>query len=221
MSKKENTALILGANGLIGSELLLFLLKNNKYKTVYAVSRKPLAVTDPKLVNIIADQHSIHSHLQDLYIDHFYSCIGTTKNKTPNLQEYYKIDLDYPISVAKILKSNGCESINLVSSIGADSKSKNFYLKLKGDIEKACIDLNFASTHIYRPSILLGKRTEKRPLEKFSKITMKLVDVFLLGNLKNYKSIKAKTVASAMVNTALSYITGTHIYLTEEIKKNS
>lgn len=221
MSKKGNTALLLGANGLIGNELLLYLLRNNKYNTVYAVTRQPLTIQNSKLINIIADQNTIQRHIKNIEVDHFFNCLGTTKSKTPNRQEYYKIDLEYPVQVAQTLKKNGCYSINMVSSIGANTKSKNFYLKLKGEIETAIINLNFPNTNIFRPSILLGKRNEKRILEDISKIAINILSTFLIGNLKNYKSIKAKTVASAMVNIALSNKLGTHIYLTEEIKKNT
>lgn len=221
MSKKENTALVLGATGLIGKELLSYLLQNNKYDTVYAVSRKPLGFKNDKLINIVADQNTIENYIKDIHVDHFFNCLGTTKSKTPDPKEYYKIDLEYPIEVAKALKENGCNNINIVSSIGTNPQSKNFYLRLKSDMETAFINLNFSSTSIFRPSILLGKRNEKRFLEDISKAIMHIINFFLIGNLRNYKSIKAKTVATAMVNIALSNKLGTHIYLTEEIKKNT
>lgn len=221
MSKKENTALVLGATGLIGKDLLSYLLQNNKYDKVYAVSRKPIALNSDKLINIVADQNTIQNYIKNIQVDYFFNCLGTTKSKTPNPQEYYKIDLEYPIAVAKALKKNGCSNINIVSSIGADPTSKNFYLRLKGNMETAFVNLNFPSTSIFRPSILLGKRNEKRFLEDIFKVLMNIINVFLIGNLRNYKSIKAKTVASAMVNIALSNKLGTHIYLTEEIKKNT
>lgn len=219
MSKNKNTALILGSNGLIGSELLLCLLQRDEFETVYAVSRKPLAIQNPKLINIIADQDNFYEAIKDLKVSHYYNCLGTTKKKTPDPADYYQTDLTYPIEVGKILKNNGCKSVAIVSSIGANSNSSNFYLKLKGNVESSFIDLNFPETHIFRPSILLGARKEKRLMESFSKLVITLLGPFLWGKSKNYKSISAKQVASAMVQQTILKHPGIHIYLTEEIKK--
>lgn len=221
MSKEKYTALLLGSTGLIGSEVLSCLLINNKYKKVYAITREKIPYTHPRLIQIIGDYETSIKQIENIQVDHFYSCIGSTKKKTPNRAAYYKIDLEYPITVATHLKKNGCTSMAIVSSIGANINSKNFYLKLKGDIEKASIALNFESTIILRPSLLLGARKEKRFFERLAKIMSPILNTFLLGNLKNYRSIKGSTVAKAMVNLMLSRIKGTQIYQTIEIKKNA
>jgi len=136
-------------------------------------------------------------------------------------ETYYKIDLQYPLAIASYLKKNGCTTVAIISSIGANEHSKNFYLKLKGDVETAFKELQFDSTIILRPSLLVGKRKEQRPLEGLAMWLSPILDLFLIGNLKNYKSIKASIVAKAMINLVLLNKQGTHIYQSIEIKKNT
>jgi len=221
MSKEKYTALLLGATGLIGSDVLSHLLINNKYETVYIIVRKLLPISHPKLIQIIGDQETAKNKIEDIKVTHFYSCIGSTKKKTPNIEAYYKIDLQYPLTIAKHLKNNGCTTMAIISSVGANEHSKNFYLKLKGDVEAACKALHFDSTIILRPSLLIGKRKEQRLLEGFTMWLSPVLDLFLVGKLKNYKSIKASVVAKAMINLVLSNKQGTHIYQSVEIKKNA
>lgn len=219
MPDTKYIAMVLGASGLIGSETVNLLLNNNKYKTVYAISRKGIAIDHPKLIQILADSDSIANKIADLQIDHFFSCIGTTANKTPDKKEYYAIDLEYPKRVANILHHNGCEIMCLVSSIGANSSSNNFYLKLKGDTEEAIQAIGFKSLHIFRPSLLLGERKEFRLLESISQIIYPIFNWILVGKLKDYRSIHAKDIASAMINVSLTAQNGTHIYQTQIIKE--
>lgn len=218
MSKENYSALILGANGLIGFCLLQELLKDDKYTVVYAVSRKELSIQNPKLIHILADFDTIDSKIKDLKVDHLYSCLGSTKSKTPNPKEYYQVDHDYPLKVANILKEKACSMISFVSSIGANKSSSNFYLKLKGDVEAKIIALDFESTNIFRPSLLIGKRDEKRIVEGFSQKISPLLDFIFVGPLKKYRSIKGITVAKAMHNIGLRSPLGVNIYESEDIK---
>lgn len=218
MLKQKHSALVLGSTGLIGNNLLRLLLNNDNYETVYAVTRKPLSLTHPKLITILADKSSISSKIASIAVDHLFSCLGSTKSKTPDEKEYYAIDHDYPIQVAKIAKDNGCNTICLVSSIGANRNASNFYLKLKGQTEDDIINLGMSNTHVFRPSLLKGNRTEKRTFEKISLWLSPLLDFLMIGKLKNYKSIESKIVAKAMVTVALQNRPGVHIYKTEEIK---
>lgn len=219
MSTKKYSALVLGANGLVGIQLVDLLLKNDKYSTVYAVSRTGIDRDNPKLVQIIADFETIEEKITSIGIDHLFSCLGSTKNKTPNKAAYYQIDHDYPIKVAAILKNNGCQFVAIVSSMLADPNSKNFYLRLKGETEKDLIAEAIESTNIFRPSLLKGKRNENRFLEKIAGIFSRLVDMLLVGRFKNLRSIDADKVASAMVHIATFSSKGVYIYKTEEIKK--
>ncbi|MGJ1433868.1 NAD-dependent epimerase/dehydratase family protein [Sphingobacterium spiritivorum] len=219
MDKTGYTALVLGSTGLIGSFLVEMLLDNTQYSTVYAVSRSQLHMQHPKLINIIADADSIAHHLENIAVDHLYCCLGSTKSKTPDLSAYYKIDHDYPLSVAKHLKDKGLSAVSLVSSMGANVLSNNFYLKMKGEIERDIELLSIERTFIFRPSLLLGKRKENRMLEKVSSVVMNIINYFLIGKLKDYKSIKGEDVARSMINICLSDLTGTRIFKTAKIKE--
>lgn len=219
MAQEKRTALVLGANGLIGEFVVDILLKNIDYETVYAVSRKGIAKDNRKLVQILADTENISDKIKNIVVDDFFSCIGSTKAKTPEKELYYKIDHDYPVKTAKILQENGCKQIALVSSIGANATSNNFYLKLKGETEQSILDLALQTTLIFQPSLIIGKRKERRMLETFAQKLSPLLDVLLYGSLKDYRSIRAETIAKAMVSAALSGQTGVHIYKTTEIKE--
>lgn len=214
----NRTALVLGANGLIGGFVVDFLLKNAAYQTVYALSRKGIVNENPKLIQIMTDADNVEEKIKDIAVNDFFSCIGTTQAKTRDKHEYYRIDHDYPIHVAHILKEKGCEQACLVSSIGANADSKNFYLKLKGETERSFIDVGFKSLHIFQPSLLIGKRTEQRYMEYIAQKLSPLLDMLLFGRLKNFQSIPAETVAKAMVDTALTGKLNVNIYKTKEIK---
>lgn len=219
MPDTKHIALVLGASGLIGKETLNLLLENNKYKTVYAITRKSLGITHPKLTEIIADMSTVDEALKELQVDHLYSAIGSTKSKTPDKKQYYEIDLDYPLKVAKSLHQNGCNTVCLVSSMGADAYSSNFYLELKGKVEEAMQAVGFRSVHLFRPSLLLGKRKEKRFFEQLGQVLFPVISFLFIGKLKDYKGIQAKDVASAMVNVATQGNTGVYIYQTQLIKE--
>lgn len=221
MSKEKYTAVILGANGLIGFNLLQLLIKDERYSHIYTISRSSLSISSEKITEIIADINNISDKIKNLSVDIFFCCIGTTKKKTPNENDYYKIDHDYPILVAKILQDNGCQTVSIISSVGANKNSTNFYLRLKGKVEESLISLNYKNTQIFRPSLLIGARKEKRFLEGIAQYIYPIFNLLLIGNLSKYKSIKAKEVAKAMSKLALIETKGLFIYHTEEIKQNT
>src|SRR5690606_10756930 len=219
MPDTKHIALVLGASGLIGKETLNLLLENNKYKTVYAITRKSLGITHPKLTEIIADMSTVDEALKELQVDHLYSAIGSTKSKTPDKKQYYEIDLEYPLKVAKCLHQNGCNTVCLVSSMGADAYSSNCYLELKGKVEEAMQAVGFRSVHLFRPSLLLGKRKETGFFEQLGQVLFPVISLLFIDKLKDYKGIQAKDVASAMVNVATQGNTGVYIYQTQLIKE--
>lgn len=212
-------AILLGASGLIGGELLKLLLADPNYSKVKIIVRKKLPVTNEKLEQIIADFFTIEAHKEKLKADVVFSCLGSTKKKTPDPKEYYQIDHDYPLSVAKLAKDQGVESFHIVSSLGAYSSSSSFYLKMKGETEDDIANIGFKSFHIYRPSLLTGDRNEKRIIENVGEVIMKIINPLLLGSFKKYRSISGKTVASAMHKQSLINSTGKFIYPSDKIKE--
>lgn len=219
MAKIPEKAILIGANGLIGQELLKQLIAHSQYQEIIVLVRKLLPLQHEKIKQIIVDFDVIDQYTDLIYGDVIFSCLGSTKKKTPNLKDYQKIDHDYPLNIAKIAFKNGIEQFHLVSAIGADSTSSNFYLQMKGKTEVDLKRIGFKSTYIYQPSLLDGERKEKRPLERFTIKLMRIINPLLTGSLKNYRSIKASTVASAIVNASIINQIGLFIYPTEQIKK--
>ena len=210
-------AILFGASGYIGSYLLQDLLNNPDYDQVTAVVRKDIKIKHPKFKMLIGDYHSLSKMKEELVADDVFITLGTTKKNTPNLAEYYQVDHDYPVLAAKLAKENGAKAVFMVTAIGANPKSKIFYSRTKGDAERDVIALNFESTHIFQPSMILGNRTEKRPSEKiFQKIT-KAINPLLGGKMSKYKGIEGKDVAKAMNKAAENAAAKVKIYQWKEM----
>lgn len=130
-----------------------------------------------------------------------------------------KIDYNYPVKFAEIAKENGMKNFLLITSIKANPRSSNYYLKTKGILEKRIQEMKFSGTFIFRPSILLGKRKEIRIGEKVGGIILSFFSIFLLGRLKKYKPIQAAQLAYAMYKTAQENLLNVHIYECDQIQK--
>jgi uncharacterized protein YbjT (DUF2867 family) len=213
-----NKAVIVGASGLIGSYLLELLLDSPQYDEILALVRKELPVHHKKLVQLVIDFEKLDDHANSITGKAIFCCLGSTKKKTPDLNLYRKIDHDYPVKLAQIAKHNGIKQYHLVSALGADSKSSNFYTKMKGETEDDIQKVGLDCLQIYRPSLLTGNRKESRPMERFATALMKVVDPLLRGGLKKYRSIPAQTVASAMYNQSLKYNEGVFVHPSDKIK---
>jgi uncharacterized protein YbjT (DUF2867 family) len=215
MAKK---AIIAGASGLIGSLLLDIILQKPEYDEVLILVRKELPLTHKKLKQTVVDFDKLDDYADTLTGDAFFCCLGSTRKKTPDLAAYRKIDHDYPLHLAEIALKNKIGQYHLVSSMGANPASSNFYTKMKGETEAAIKKVGLHSLHIYRPSFLFGDRKEKRPNERFFVPLMKILDPLLLGSLKKYRSIPAKTVAMAMYNESIINQAGIFIHPSDKIK---
>ena len=195
----QKNILLIGASGLIGSELVQLLLRDDKIKSVKAFVRKSLAITDQKLFELLVDFDCLEDFKHEFQGDALFCCIGTTRKKTPDLAAYKAIDYGIVLSAANLARSNHVPQVHLVSAIGAAISSKIFYNRLKGEIEKDVLKLDFPTTLIYQPAMLIGKRSESRPAEFIAQKLMPFFDVFLLGKTRKYHSIEAKKVAESML----------------------
>ena len=216
MNKK---AIIAGASGLIGSNLLQILLAENYYNEVLAVVRKELTVKHKKLKQLIINFDQLDNYIEQLTGDAIFSCLGTTYAQTPDKNEYYKVDHDYPVKLAQIGLKTGVRQLHLVSSIGANVVSSSFYLKLKGETEQDIAKVGLASIYIYQPSMLKGRQEKMRFLEKLFNGITSIVDPLLLGGLKKYHSVSGALVARAMYNQSIDNEAGVFIHQYNEIKK--
>lgn len=214
------TATLIGATGLIGNYLLEELLKDNFYHTVRILIRRPLELTHAKLEKKLVhfdDTESFRLALEGS--DVVFCAVGTTKKKVKGDKvAYRKVDYDIPVHAAQFCKTNGCNRFILVSSVGANSKSNNFYLQLKGEVEDAVKEVGLKSVHILRPSVLLGNRKEQRTGEKISKILMSGLS-FLVPS--KYKPVHGRDVARAMIAASKTSMEGFFVYEFKEIKKLS
>jgi uncharacterized protein YbjT (DUF2867 family) len=217
--KMSKRAIIIGASGLIGRELLSLLLEQAQFESVKIFVRKPLGIQHAKLIEILTDFSDLSTLSKSIESEVIFCCLGSTKSKTPNLIQYRKIDHDYPLFFAEEGLKNGLEQFHLVSALGANANSSNFYTKMKGETEEDLKLLNIQSTYIYQPSFLSGDRTEKRPLEKFALSIMKLIDPLLVGSFKKYQSISAITVAKAMINESIKNKRGIFVHKSDQIKE--
>lgn len=212
-------AIIVGASGLTGGDLLSILLLHTDYNEVLVLVRKELPVKHPKLSQLVVNFDELESFSEAITGHALFCCLGTTRKKTPDLNVYRKIDHDYPLQLAQLCKKNGVEQYHLVSALGANKDASNFYLKIKGETERDIADTGLPALCIYQPAFLAGKRTENRPVERWLEPVMKVIDVLLIGSLKKYRSIAATTVAQAMYNQSLKNISGVHIYPSDIIKE--
>lgn len=211
--------IVAGASGLIGNALVELLLENSSISQVIALVRSPLPYADRKLKQEIVDYEHFDDSRGLLSGDAIYCCLGTTRKKTPDKAKYRRIDHDYPVMLAKIAAENNIEQYHFISALGANKNSSVFYNRLKGETEEDIKKLKFKSLHIYRPSLLVGQRKEKRFFERLMIIAMKAINPVLLGKLKKYRSIKAETVAKAMINQTFKHTAGVNIYPSDIIKE--
>ena len=199
-------ATLAGATGLTGSYLLEQLLQDEYFDTVRILIRRPILrqaqdyihpKLEKKLVDF-ADTESLRLALEDS--DVIFCAIGTTQKKVKGDKEAYsKVDYDIPVKIARLGKLSGCEIFVLVSSVGTNSKSNNFYLKLKGEVEDAIKEVGLKSVHIMQPSVLLGKRKEFRLGEKIGKGLMSALSFLMPAK---YRPIHAREVARAMIEAS-------------------
>jgi len=216
----EKTAAIIGATGLVGNYLLELLLKDNYFSTVRVIVRRPYQKTHPKMeVKLVDfdDAESLKLALEET--NTIFCCIGTTNKKVKGDKELYrKIDLGIPVRTARFGKETGCENYIIISAVGANSKSNNFYLTLKGETEEALKAIGLRSLYIFRPSLLLGERKEHRSIEKTGEIVMKAIS-FLLPS--KYKPVHGRDVAKAMLAAAKENKEGVFVKEYKEIKRQS
>ena len=215
------TAIILGATGLTGSYLLYLLLEDPIFSTVRVLVRRPVNISNPKLEIRVVNFDDYHDLKEKLGPGHaIFCCIGTTQSKVKGDKEAYrKVDYGIPVNAAHAGKENGIDQYVLMSAVGANEKSKNFYLKLKGEVEGEIAKVGFRSVHFLRPSILLGERNEFRPAESLAKGLMKATSFLFIGKLSKYKAIHSRDVARAMLAASRRIEPGVSIYEYDEIQK--
>ncbi len=215
----NKTVALFGSTGLIGGEVLKLLINDDDYETINVITRKKVTVKSKKIKNYIIDFTNPDGYKKVIKKgDVVIASIGTTQSKVNfNKKKYRKVDYDILLNIAKVCKSNQASSFCFVSSAGANEKSKNFYLGLKGEIENSIMHLALKSCLIFRPSLLLGKRNEFR----FGEImAQKIMPLFSFLMKSNYKPIKATDVAKSIVRESKKVSQGNKVYHYSEMINN-
>jgi uncharacterized protein YbjT (DUF2867 family) len=208
------TAVIAGSTGLVGSELLRKLLDSPLYGSVLALTRRDFPLSHPKLEKIITDFLHPELALTGKMPDDVFCCLGTTMAKAKTREKFREVDFAYPLSLATATHAIGAKQYLLVSALGASRRSSVYYNHVKGEVEEAVAAVGFRTLHIFRPSLLLGPRGEKRPGEEAAKTFFRWFG-FIVP--KKYRAIEAGTVAQAMLTCASMEQQGIFIHESNQI----
>ncbi len=195
----DKEATILGATGLTGGLVLKKLIADNRYKKIKLFSRTSLNISDPKIEEHIIDLLMLKKYANLFHGNEVFCCIGTTAAKTPDKEKYRAIDYGIPVTAAKLCKANAIKTLIVVSALGASNTSKIFYNKVKGEMENAILKEQISKTHLLQPSLIAGKRNEKRIGEWFGKKFMFVFNLFFVGAFKKYRSIHPEKISKVMI----------------------
>ncbi len=215
---EKRTALVFGGTGLIGNMLVEELVDSETYREVKIFVRQPTGVSEQKVTEIVTDFESIESISAEMTGDDIFICLGTTIKKARSVTNMAKIDRDLPMKIASIARDKGIKRIAVVSSVGASIAAKNYYLRIKGELEQGILGMKFENIAIVRPSMLLGERKEKRTGEVVGKVVMKAFKPVLTGKLRKYRAIHSSDVARAML-VILQKNPVKEIYESDELQK--
>lgn len=212
-------ALIAGASGLIGKHCLKFLLDEPSYSQVTAIVRTSLKISHPKLIQKVIDFDEMETYSESFYANDVFCCLGTTIKKAGSQDAFRKVDFSYPVKLAALTQHCDARQFLIVTSLGADPHSRIFYNRVKGEVEEAIRRIPFTAIHIFRPSILLGERSENRTGEKIGGMLMSALKPIMIGPLRKVRPILAEDVARAMVEVARMEQIGFNVYESNEIQK--
>ncbi|MER2192293.1 MAG: oxidoreductase [Solibacillus sp.] len=196
------SALVVGATGLVGSALVKQLCESDEYAAVNVIARRALDFTDPKLVVKVRDFEQIGE--SDIEFAHeVFCCLGTTIKKAGSREQFEKVDVEYPLSIAALAKNRGIGHFIVISAMGANEKSFTYYNRVKGKLESELTAMDFPQLSIVRPSLLTGERDEFRLGENVGAKAMSVLNPLMVGPGKKFRSIEAQQVACAMMVIAL------------------
>jgi uncharacterized protein YbjT (DUF2867 family) len=205
-------ALLAGASGFVGGHVLDGLLDAPDFARVFAVSRRPLGREHSRLANRIVQFEKLETQLKGTQCQVAFCCLGTTLKQAGSEKAFRQVDHDLVLSFARAAKAAQAQRFVVVTTAGADARSRNFYLRVKGEVEQGLERMGFQSLDILQPGPLLGLRNPLRPLELLATVLMPLANPFLGGNRVVYRGISARTVAAAALGATRSGRRGVYRY---------
>jgi uncharacterized protein YbjT (DUF2867 family) len=195
----SRSALVAGATGLVGGHVVDRLVESADVDRVVVLVRKKSGKwPSPKVEEKVVDYDALDRAAFEA-VDDVYACLGTTIKKAGSQDAFRKVDHDYTLAVANMAKAAGVTRFAVVSSVGASARSKNFYLRVKGETDEALQKIGFPTLVVARPSVLVGNREEHRPGEKVGIAVSKAFSFAMVGGLKKFRPIEARRVALAMI----------------------
>jgi uncharacterized protein YbjT (DUF2867 family) len=212
VSTTPKIALVAGATGLVGGLLIKTLLDAPDYTRVYALTRRPYGKDHPRLANRVVVFERMTEQLKGLSANDAFCCIGTTIAEAGTQEAFREVDLGRVMQFAQAARAAQVTRFVVVSSVGADPRSKKFYLRTKGEMEQAIAAAGFTSVDILQPSLLLGPRKQLRPLEITGRIFAPLINPLLTGPREAYRAIPAEVVAKAMLGASRRGARGVYRY---------
>ena len=212
----KKVALVAGATGLTGGQLVTALLDDPRYSVVKAITRKPLTRVHPRLENAVIDFDRIHTYSEELKADDIFCCLGTTMKAAGSREAFERVDYHYPVAIAERGKTLGATQYLLMSSLGANKNSMFYYNRVNWRVEEAIDAMGYQALHIMRPSLLVGPREERRQGEAAAKWFFRTFGIVIPSKYKAIASIK---VARAMVHFANAGLMGVHIHESASLQK--
>jgi uncharacterized protein YbjT (DUF2867 family) len=206
------TAVVAGATGLVGRELLRLLAAEPDYAEIRVLGRRPLPEAGGKVRFVQTDFSDLARHAAALAADDVFCCLGTTIRKAGSQAAFERVDYQMVVDLARAAQQAGAKRFLVVSSVGASPHAAAFYSRVKGRMEQTVRDLPFEAVHIVRPSLLLGERDERRAGEQAAQAVAPWLAPVLRGPLAKYRAVPAADVAAALVMLARRPARGAHVH---------
>ena len=213
------TAHVAGASGLVGSHVLRLLLEDSAYARVTVLTRRELPIVHKKLEQRVVSFDRLAQIADFPRVHDVFCCLGTTLKQAGSPEAFRKVDCTYVAELARVAVRHRASQFLVVTAVGADTRSRILYSRVKGEAEEAVRRLQFEAIQIFRPSLLVGARAESRPAERVAGLLGLLVAWAFVGPLARYRPIKAQAVARAMVRVAREAPRGTHAYEAEALRR--
>lgn len=213
------TAIVLGASGLVGNELVHQLITDQQFEKVHLLSRKELNYNSLKIENHLVDFDSINSFPFDDQIDTLFIAFGTTMAIAGSKERQFYIDVEIPSKIMSLAKAVGVKNCVLISSMGVSEKSMIFYSRMKAQLDERAKQMDFDKLVILKPSMLDGDRKEKRSGEKFGIFILNLIGK--TGLIENYRPIRIEKVAKCMRSVVFDLPKGTHELVSKQLQAYS